>query len=70
MIQKQLKCYYCTRKHALKEARITNPPQPAQVTVHDFRGCLHVCWPRAIWRSTTSGSITGHSDDCAAARAG
>lgn len=67
MIKKPLECWYCKNGHAMKEAKIT-APQPAQVTVHDMRGCLHCCWPHAIWRNTTSGTVGTHSDDCAVAR--
>jgi len=47
-------CYYC-----LGDRKAV----PAVVTIHDARGCLHVCWDHAEWRNRTS-MIGGHSDDC------
>jgi hypothetical protein len=65
----QLVCYYCERGTAMREAGITIASTDARgraatVTVHDRRGCLHVCWAHAKWRSTTS-MLGGHSTDCA-----
>jgi hypothetical protein len=50
-----LRCYYC-RQFEGKDA-------PAHVTLHDKRGCLHVCMEHARWRFTTSWAF-GHSPDC------
>lgn len=49
-----LHCYYCL--HEGKEVF-------AHATIHDVRGCLHVCQKHAKWRFTTSMGI-GHSPDC------
>jgi hypothetical protein len=36
---------------------------PIQIfTVHDLRGCVHVCWAHANWRRTKGGG--GHGQDC------
>ncbi len=51
----RLTCHYC--------ARDGKPDELAVVTVHDRRGCLHVCWKHANWRQTTS-FMGGHSPDC------
>jgi hypothetical protein len=69
-----LRCYYCD---LLKEPPIGGVPRtpvggvrpltpdgsPALVTVHDQRGCYHVCFGHAQWRLTTSWAF-GHSPDC------
>lgn len=51
----RLTCHYCAREG--------KGDVVAQVTVHDPRRCLHVCWDHAMWRMTTSGGF-GHSLDC------
>ncbi len=48
-------CSYCAESDGKSE--------PARFTVHDARGCLHVCWKHAEWRQTTS-MAGGHSRDC------
>jgi len=58
----RLRCHYCAMPDP-PAGMLHNPDYPAQVTVHDPRGCLHVCWQHAIWRSTTSGGF-GHSKGC------
>ena len=59
----RLECHYCARGEAMKEAGLTEPQRWSVVTLHDRRGCRHVCWPHALWRRTTS-TIGGHSKDC------
>jgi hypothetical protein len=60
-------CFYC----ALDQERGDNPmagaePVPMQLfTVHDQRGCLHVCFAHAAWRRTTS-TMGGHDERCGA----
>jgi hypothetical protein len=58
-------CYYCWQGLAMREADL--PPGVrdalAVVTLHDRRGCFHLCWAHTTWRSTTS-MLGGHSDDC------
>lgn len=50
-------CHYCLLEKA-------ENPFPFQLfTVHDGRGCLHVCWKHAAWRHTTS-TGRGHGQDC------
>lgn len=56
-------CFYCVRGEAMKEAGITVPSSWVLITLHDRRGCYHLCWAHAHWRSQTS-AIGGHSDDC------
>jgi hypothetical protein len=69
-----LRCYYCAMEGQLDPSgrprgpvggvrRASPTGSPASVTVHDERGCLHVCWDHAQWRVTTS-SVSGHSPDC------
>jgi hypothetical protein len=56
-------CYYCERGEAMKGVDLIPPSGWALVTLHDKRGCYHLCWPHATWRMTTS-AIGGHSSDC------
>lgn len=56
----KIHCFYCKR--------FENKDAPAHVTIHDKRGCLHVCHKHASWRLTTS-CVFGHSPDCAVAQA-
>ncbi len=56
-------CYYCERGEAMKEAKLDKPDRWVLVTLHDKRGCYHLCWSHALWRRTTS-AIGGHSSDC------
>ena len=58
----RLRCHYCALPNPPADIP-HNPDSLALVTVHDLRGCLHVCWRHAIWRSTTSGGF-GHGKDC------
>ena len=63
-------CFYCAKGHAMKEAGLGTLAlriERATVTVHDKRGCYHLCWAHAEWRKTTSW-IGGHSSDCAVAK--
>jgi hypothetical protein len=61
-----LLCAYCKKGQAMREAGL--PPGAratiAWATVHDMRGCMHVCVGHARWRSTTSLSVGRHSADC------
>jgi hypothetical protein len=50
-----LLCYYCQIFDSKKS--------PANVTLHDKRGCFHVCMKHAKWRFTTSWMF-GHSLNC------
>lgn len=54
-----LTCYYCRQFDGKEE--------PAHVTLHDKRGCLHVCIRHAKWRFAKSW-LFGHSEDCAVAQ--
>jgi len=51
----ELRCYYC-RLEGKNDVL-------AHVTLHDRRGCQHVCMAHAKWRLTTSWMF-GHSPDC------
>jgi hypothetical protein len=51
-----LQCAYCYREGVIE-------PPVALATIHDRRGCLHVCAKHAAWRLTTS-FMLGHSQDC------
>jgi hypothetical protein len=57
--------HYCANGEAMEQALLPPGRRVAYstITVHDRRGCYHLCWPHAHWRSTTS-MIGGHSDDC------
>lgn len=50
-----LECYYCLAIEGKEEF--------AHVTVHDRRGCHHVCLKHLKWKLTTSWMF-GHSADC------
>lgn len=63
-IDVELPCFYCLRGVNMPQ----NGGHVATVTMHDKRGCLHVCHHHAIWRMATS-FMGGHSDDCRIARA-
>lgn len=57
-----LKCYYCALQSPIpngEEPKIT----PAYITIHDKRGCRHVCFEHMAWMLKQSW-IGGHSDDC------
>jgi hypothetical protein len=54
MSDKTLRCYYC---------QLDGKDELAHLTVHDRRGCKHVCIKHAKWRCTTSWMF-GHSPDC------
>jgi hypothetical protein len=49
-----LKCHYCA---------LDGIENPAHITMHDGRGCLHVCVEHAKWRLTKAWMF-GHSSDC------
>lgn len=49
-------CYYCKEG---EKATFT----PVRFTIHDKRGCFHVCDEHAKWRMETS-MIQGHSRHC------
>lgn len=51
----ELRCHYCRE--------LDGADRPACVTLHDKRGCKHVCIAHAKWRFTTSW-LFGHSPDC------
>jgi hypothetical protein len=53
-----LRCYYCDL-----EGTPAAKGTLAYVTLHDRRGCKHVCMKHAEWRFTTSWA-GGHSPDC------
>lgn len=56
-----LRCYYCALPDVLG---MRKPVQNSAVaTIHDKRGCFHVCFEHARWRLTTS-FLFGHSPDC------
>ena len=50
----ELQCYYC---------HLDGKDALGHITVHDRRGCKHVCMTHAKWRLTTSWMF-GHSPDC------
>lgn len=65
-----LKCYYCAEsispEHGdLYAHRETYDPRKtaALITIHDQRGCAHVCFGHAKWRMERSWAH-GHSPDC------
>jgi hypothetical protein len=53
----RLYCYYCKREDPGHSVF-------ARFTVHDRRGCKHVCDRHAKWRMETS-VLEGHASDCA-----
>jgi hypothetical protein len=55
----KLRCYYC---------RLDGKDTIAPITLHDRRGCKHVCVSHAKWRFPAS-IVFGHSPDCAEGRA-
>lgn len=63
----QLFCYYCERGLAREHTPPVLPGKEreviAQVTMHDKRGCFHVCFGHASWRLTKAFAF-GHSSDC------
>jgi|HubBroStandDraft_1064217.scaffolds.fasta_scaffold168078_2 hypothetical protein len=62
-----LVCHYCARGIGTEDgANASTQPAarvPATVTLHDARGCLHVCVRHAVWRFRRS-FVEGHSKGC------
>jgi hypothetical protein len=55
-------CHYCNMGYNLPDGE----PYPMQLfTVHDARGCVHVCFAHAKWRREQSQMGDGHhGSDC------
>ena len=54
----KLECHYCKRDPVNRVQDV-----PVRITIHDKRGCFHVCDRHARWRLETS-LIGGHSKSC------
>lgn len=52
----RLYCHYCKRDDPTHSVW-------APFSIHDARGCFHVCLKHAKWRGEAS-MIAGHSKDC------